>query len=207
MHSRLVRLLGTAAATVTAVVVGATTAFAQQTITVHNLDPSGSFYAAADHVLFGIVECTSMDFVPASEMTGSLPSGSYTAPAIVGWVETLPFNNCNGPLGSMPPQAVGLPYGIRVDTYEAATGRATLYITDMHVHVSMPGCAYDVVGDAPGVYDNASGQLRMGAAESGPSLLTPINIVGCFGFVNPGDEVPFVADYDVSPNITITGAT
>lgn len=196
-------------------VLGATSASAQQSITVTNPDPGDQVVATTDLTVL-TNESTGVSFecitdpgppeVKASRGTATVPSDSYVTPAEVGGIDGLGFNNCNGPLGPVTavPDPASYPYPIRIDSYDSGTDQAAGYVTGVDVDISMSGCSFTVVGDAPGVYDNAAGQLQMGAPGSGPSLLTPIDVVGCFGFVNPGDELSYVGDYDVTPPLTIT---
>lgn len=214
MRRRIAGILTTGAAVAAATALAATSAAAaQESITVDNPNADGSYTAHSDYVTLadttsGIAfDCTS------SDSSGTIPSDSYTTPADVGDIN-VDFNNCSGPLGPVTATPADQPYDLVVTSYDAnagAAGQGFGYVGPVNVHVSMPGCDFDVVGNAPGHYDNATHTLTMGGTlPDGVAPLEPTNIVGCIGFVNPGDELTYEGDYlvtdPVDPSITITSS-
>ncbi|PXY27079.1 hypothetical protein BAY60_11375 [Prauserella muralis] len=195
------------------VIAAAPSAFAAQAITVSNANADGSITAHADLVSLadatsGIsFECETAGGVNASDSTGTIPSGSHTAPADVGDLN-VSFNNCAGPLGAVTATPSEQPYDLTIESFDAATGVSTGYVGPVNVHVSMLGCEFDVIGNAPGRYDNNTGVLTVTpdvALPSGVAPLEPVNISGCLGFVNPGDELTYEGDYQLtSPATPIT---
>lgn len=214
MRRRMASVLTVGAALAAATALATTTAAAaQQSITVTNPNADGSYTAHSDFVTLSDVtsgiafDCESTDTVNASNSSGTISSSSYTTPADVGDIN-VDFNNCNGPLGPVTATPADQPYDLVVTSYDAgagAAGQGSGYIGPVNVHVSMSGCNFDVVGNAPGLYDNATHTISVGGAlPAGVAPLEPVNIVGCFGLVSPGDELTYEGDYLVDPAITIS---
>ncbi|PWV85645.1 hypothetical protein SAMN05421630_102318 [Prauserella marina] len=186
-------------------IAAAPAAFAQQAITVTNPNGNNAVAAHTDRVDLRNVTsgvdffCVTSGSVRASTANGSINSGSYTTPADVGDLNVT-FNNCDGPLG--PGTAVPNPGSQPYDLVITGTsgGTSTGYVGPVDVHVSMAGCDFDVVGHAPGRYNNAN-VLTMDPAvalPAGVAPLSPTSIVGCFGLVNPGDQLSYGAAYNVT---------
>lgn len=221
MRRRMASILTTGAAMAAATALAAIPAAAAPvTITVNNPNSDDHFNAHASDVTLaddttGVsFTCTSTDTVNASNASGTILDGTYTLPADVGDIEMLDFNNCNGPLGSVDaaPNEGSLPYDLTITSYDSATGAAEGYVGPVDVHVVTGSCSFDVRGNAPGTYteDSSQGTLAMGTGTlpSGVTPLHPVNVSGCVGLVNPGDELSYVGDYlvtdPVDPPITIT---
>ncbi|HKS45923.1 MAG TPA: hypothetical protein VJT49_12575 [Amycolatopsis sp.] len=207
-------ILTTGAAAGAAFVLAAVPAAAAGSFTVTNLNADGHFAAATDLVLLtdntsGVgFECDASGSTPASNSTGSIPTG--TSADVVGKL-SVDFNNCTGPLGAGTAVANNQPYSLHITGYDAAGGKSTGYVGPVSVHASTLGCEFDVTGNAPATYDNATGTLSFtpdAALPAGVTPLKPANIDGCFGLVSPTDELVYEADYhlsDPSTPITITG--
>ena len=235
MKGRIKRTLVTGAAVAAAAVVAAVPASAAQaTITVTNPNADGHFAAATpttgdpnvDNVVLTNTRtgvgfyCAPNGSAPASSATGTIPTGTYTVPPPqdVGDIDSLIFNNCTGPLGPVTATATSLPYDFMITSYDPSAGnagRAYGYITGVDVDVSMPDCAFTVIGSAPGYYDNATHSLVMTPGVSLPDSVTPltmIDVVGCqlggVQLVAEGDtgtyEGTYVVTDPINPSITVS---
>lgn len=214
MRRRIARILVTGAAATAAIVLSAGSAAADP------IEPSswtinpGGEYTATTTFTELVNETSGVSFTCTfSEATGELKSGpGQTNP--LGTVATLVFEGCEGPLGPVTAVPNSLPYSINGYTYDAdgegdsAVPETVGYIGPVSVSVSMTGCAFDVVGNAPGAFDNDTSELRMGPPAALPPGIAPLaatNIVGCFGLVTPTDVLTYSGDYTVTPPQTITG--
>jgi hypothetical protein len=217
MRRRLARIVPTVVAAVaTASALWAAPASADPiTPSAWTISPGGSYTATTDltelaDVTAGLsFTCSTSGATPASQGTGTLQTSASGSPAVLGTIATLNFNNCTGPLGPVTATPNTLPTNISGVTFDPDTGQTVGYVGPVDVHVSMTGCEFDVVGNAPGLYDNATSQLRMGAAGAtlpgGVAPLRPTNIEGCFGVIGTNDDLTYVGDYTVSPATTVTG--
>lgn len=217
MRSSVKRILAAGAATFAAVGLSVTPASADPIQpSVWTISPGGAYTATTDFteltdVTAGLsFTCSTSAGVPASEATGVLETSASGSPGHLGTAATLSFNNCTGPLGPVTATPTVLPNYVVGVTYDSATGQTVGYIGYVNVHISMTGCEFDVVGNAPGLFDNATSQLRVGAAgttlPAGVVPLRAIHIQGCFGVIQPSDQLTYVGDYTVSPGTTVTGA-
>ncbi|MPZ84527.1 MAG: hypothetical protein GEV28_30725 [Actinophytocola sp.] len=215
MSRRVARIIVTGAAAVAAVGLAATSASADPfEPSSWTIDPGGPYTATtgftelADVTVGVSFTCTTDADGAASTATGDLKIGpGVTNP--LGDVKTLNFHNCSGPLGAVTATPNDLPYDINGYTFDdmATVNETVGYIGPVNVHVSMDNCAFDVVGNAPGFFDNATSELRVDPAAqlpAGVEPLHPINI-NCLGLVNETDVLTYDGDYTVSPHTTITG--
>lgn len=217
MSRRLARTIVTGVAAGAAVVLSATTASADPfEPSSWTISPGGAYTATTDFteltdVTAGIsFTCATADGVAASEGSGTLET-SVPGGTPLGDITALSFNNCVGPLGPVTATPNDLPYDINGHLFDdmATANETTGHIGPVNVHISMTGCEFDVIGHAPGAFDNASSELRVGLVghdlPPGAAPLSPVNISGCFGLVNLDDVLTYEGDYTVSPGQTIVG--
>jgi hypothetical protein len=198
-------LLTTAAAAI-AIGVTASPALADTTVTITNPNADGSYSASSSNTVLsdnGVnVTCS------GSNASGTINSASgVTIPAAAGTADALSFSGCSGPLGTVNTSVTALPYTITLADWDSTNNRATGYIGNVNVRVSMPLCSFTVTGNAPGYYDNATNSLVMDptiALPTGVSGLAVSAVSGCAGLVHNGDQPTYRSSYSVTPAITVT---
>jgi hypothetical protein len=217
MHRRSVTMLIAGAAVCAALVAAAIPAAAAGSITVRNGNADRHFTAHAGSVTItdrsvGVrLTCPASAGAHASDMTGSIASGTYAAPAGIGTLSVSFRQGCTTPLGPGTATPMGQPYRITITGYDVATNTSVGYVGPVNVHAAASGCAFDMVGNVPIRYVNATGVLSFTAnvgLPAGVARLAARNIMGCFGRVRNTDVLTLEADYhvtDPTPALTITG--
>lgn len=217
MHRRLVAISTAAAVACAAPVAAAVPAAAAGSVTVGNGNADRHFAAHADAVTItdrtvGVhLTCPTSAGSHASDLTGSIAGGTYATPARIGTLAVSFSQYCTTPLGPGTATPQGQPYPITITGYDAATHTSVGYVGPVNVHASTSACAFDMAGNVPISYDNATGVLSFTAdvgLPGGVARLAPRNIMGCFGRVHNGDVLTLEADYhvtDPTPALTITG--
>ncbi|MFD2417678.1 hypothetical protein [Amycolatopsis pigmentata] len=217
MHRRTVTVLAAGAAVCAALVAAAIPAAAAGSVTIRNGNADRHFAAYADSVTItdrtvGVhLTCPSSAGTHASTMTGSIAGGTYAVPGRIGTLSVSFRQSCTTPLGAGTATPLGQPYNLTITGYDAAANTSVGYVGPVNVHASATGCAFDMVGNVPAEYSNATGVLSFTAnagLPAGVARLAPQNIMGCFGRVHVTDMLTLEADYhvsDPSPPLAITG--
>jgi hypothetical protein len=155
------------------------------------------------------VTCTSTKKAPASEASGSIPTGTDKgkAPVKVGTAAKLSFNNCSGPLGAVKTKIESTPYTVSVDSKTNSKGQTDGLIAGVKVAVSMTACSFTVTGSAPGYYTNGKHTLTMTSKlqtkASTKAQLTVSGVKGCAGLVKNGDHPSYTGTYTLSRKGTV----
>lgn len=207
MRNRMPGLLGGIAVSAAVALVAAPAAFAAQDITVINPNDDGAVAASADGVVLADADTGTEVNCSSSAADGTIPSGAHTAPAAIGDL-SVGFDSCTGPLGSVSVTPNAQPYQLHIGSFDSATGVSTGWVGEVNVSISTVTCSFDAVGNAPGEYDNATGQLTVTPDVALPDGVAPLeatNTSGCLGLVNDGDALTFEAVYDITdPDTPIT---
>ncbi|WP_158056857.1 hypothetical protein [Saccharomonospora sp. CUA-673] len=184
--------------------VAAPAAFAAQDITVTNPNEDGSVSASADGSTLSNVDSGTDVTCSSSSGEGEIPSGSHTAPAPIGDL-SVSFDSCTGPLGSVSVTPNAQPYQLHIGSYDSASGVSTGWVGEVNASISTLTCSFDAVGNAPGEYDNATGQLTVTPDVALPDGVAPLeatNTSGCLGLVSDGDALTLEAVYDITDPAT-----
>lgn len=173
MYRQTRRVLLMCAAAASAVVLSATSAVAQVSISIDNPNTDGSYSAHSDLTVLTDFDtgtqftCETVGDVNASDASGTIQSVTsqplpHTAEDAV---TSLGFNNCTSNFGDVDVDAIGShdAYDLTVETFPGqladgsaadGVGRIVSSTNTPLAHVEVSFCSFDVVGDAPGAFLN-----------------------------------------------------
>jgi hypothetical protein len=228
MRKRLFGVLFAGAAAAAALTLGASTALAAaDSVTVSDSTGSGGAYTASTtHTTLGDATTGATFTCTSSSASGDLPDGTYTSSGSVvqvasGAVAKLSFSDCTSPFGTVT-VTTDTPDDIYVYN-PTSSGETDGYIvnasgsSDPLAKISVLTCTFEVVGDAPGFFDNSGSTLNLDpstALPSGTPGLTAADVSGCAGIIDSGNALTFSAysdstsdkPYTVSPGIQISAS-
>ncbi|WP_253862527.1 hypothetical protein [Prauserella halophila] len=179
-------------------------ASAAQDITVTNPNADGTVAATASDVTFADSDTDTEVTCTSASADGAIPSGTHTTPAAIGDL-SVGFENCTGPLGDVSLTPNDQPYQLHIGAFDSGTGVSTGWIGEVNVSVSTSTCSFEAVGNAPGRYDNSTGQLTLTPDVALPDGVAPLeatNVSWCVGMVNEGDALTIDAVYDITDPAT-----
>lgn len=207
MRTRMPGIMSGLALSAAIALAAAPAASAAQDITVTNPNADGTVAATATDVRFADSDTGTEVTCSSSAADGTIASGSHTTPAAIGDL-SVSFQDCTGPLGGVSLTPNGQPYQLHIGAFDGATGISTGWVGEVNVSVSTATCSFEAVGNAPGRYDNGTGELTLTPDVALPDGVAPLeasNVGGCLGMVNEGDALTFEATYDVTdPDTPIT---
>lgn len=204
MRTRMPGVLTGLALSAAVALVAAPAASAAQDITVTNPNADGTVAATASGVTFADTDTGTEMNCSSSSADGTIADGNHTTPAAIGDL-SVGFQDCTGSLGSVSVTPNGQPYQLHIGSFDSATGVSTGWVGEVDVSVSTLTCSFDAVGNAPGSYDNSTGQLTVTPDVALPDGVAPLeatNVSGCFGLVGEGDALTFEAVYDITDPAT-----
>jgi hypothetical protein len=159
-----------------------------------------------DTVTDAIVSCDS------SAESGTLESGSGLSGTDIGYVTSVTYTKCVGPLGmifSIQASAATSPWQLNAGSYDATSGVTMGTITNVQATLSSPSCDAIVAGSSATsggtvkiTYANGTDKLKI--LTSGATLQA-WNVSGCSGLFNSGDPMTMCVIDKVTPAQTFIG--
>lgn len=204
MRKRMPGVLSGLAFAAAVALAAAPAAAAAQDITVTNPNADGTVAATASGITFVDSDTGTEMTCSSSAADGTIADGSHTTPAAIGDL-SVGFEDCTGPLGGVSVTPNAQPYQLHIGAFDSGTGVSTGWVGEVDVSVSTATCSFEAVGNAPGRYDNSTGQLTVTPDVALPDGVAPLearNVGGCLGMVDEGDALTFEAVYDITDPAT-----
>jgi hypothetical protein len=183
-------------------------ASAAATATTWTARPGGAITATAGKTTLGDTTTGSTLTCDSSRMSGTLNSGSPLPGSGIGSITKAAYN-CSTPIISPRLTARGLPWHLKLVSYDQSTGVSRGMISHLQLALTAPGCSAVVNGTsgstsdgvARTTYSNQADRLRIRPAGG---TLHWYHVSGCAHLVGNGDPATLSAAYAVAPPQTIT---
>jgi hypothetical protein len=170
--------------------------------------PGGAITATAGTTTLTDTTTGSTFACASASMTGTLKSGSGLPGTGIGSITAAAYRSCANPISpTLTPR--GLPWHLRLVSYDAATGVSRGTISHLRLAFSAPRCSAVINGTSG---PTADGMVRITyASPAGKLKILPIagtlhwyHVGGCAGLIRNGDPATLSAAYALSPRQTIT---
>lgn len=210
MLRRTARILVAAAVTAAAVAFAPPAAAEPFEPETWSISPGGGYDASG---LIEIVVLPGGMIITCSVSFGMFAPAGPAVVNPIGRIGTIIFESCEGPLGPVMATWTGGSVSLIGYTYDpGGEGDPSIpetvgYLAGLALHFGMTGCEFGISGNAPFTYDNDTAELRLddGMLPPGVAPVAPVNVAGCFGLVNPTDNVIIQGVLHVTPPQTIVG--
>jgi hypothetical protein len=208
----------TTLATVPVVATASSAAAAPHTTAGHFLSglwqsaPGGSFSGKARKVTLTDAATGAVIACAPSAMSGTSKFGQQLPLAGIGSFSSVTLETCTGPGGKKFTVATSAsashPWLLNAQSFDSASGVASVTISGVMATISGPGCSATVAGPSPAAPGTAGATnninsfdftdtLRVGPAGGN---LHVWNVGGCSGLFTTGDALTFTATYRVTPS-------